>query len=941
MDWSLVTDWLGREGGSVLSWWVLVTLGGAAVWPLLFRVLGGLPDRGYTLARTAGLMLTGFIFWFLGSLGLLKNDPAGMVFAWLVVVVIGWAAFLRWPDRPSVRDWFREHRLLILCTEVLFLLLLFGWAIFRAHEPEIASTEKPMEFMFLNSVRASDTFPPRDAWLSGYAISYYYFGYVIMAMLADLSGVSSGIAFGTMVALIFALAGIGAFGVVYNLVRFRNRHFEAGSVPAGLAAGVLGLCFLILMGNLGTALVDLPYRGYAPVDVGAGYFDFWDVGEREGTVQVAADPAGNPEYGPVDMNQDGVADWNEGAESIDRWGRWWWFRHSRVITDRKLDGSPEPTQPIAEFPQFSFILADLHPHVLALPFAVLAIGLALNLVLAGRSLLRWEYPLYAIWVGGMIFMNSWDAVYIPLLVGAEVLRRLLNNDSGRLTLDDLWGVLRFGLMLGGLTLVFYLPWIISFTSQASGILPNVVYPTPWQQYFLQFGTFLVIVSVFLLSEVLRSRGRFDWQAGIFGVTLTASLFVLLWAGRTLGVWSASERYVRTSVFSLPYNAADSLGDWLPDIFDKRLEALPSELLLLGFIYVVVGRLFARPAAAVTEQGDELNTESVPVRPGRIAPSSACALLLIGAAAVLTFAPDFVYLQDNFAVRINTVFKLYYQGWIMFSIAGAFAVWSVLAGGPDLAGKAKRGLFTNHPLVPVGGALFGVVVILLFTAGMLYPAYAIRGRALVDGQEIMNWNSRERLKQQIDDCEARNRQAERDGLATEVCSTLPPLTLNGAPRQVEQDEYAAIECLSDLEQDRDAVLIEAPCYCGYHPEVGRFSAHTGIPTLMGWGNHEGQWRGRQLPELIDTRVENGARRDRYSDAQDLYTSLDWARVWQVIDRYGIDYIVVGTAERNLVAQLAGEDESRLREYQMGLEKFEQVLLPVCQFGDTTVYRVAPE
>ncbi len=119
MDFSLITDWLGREGGDIISWWLLVTLAGAAAWPLLYRILGGLPDRGYTLARAAGLMLTGFIFWFLGSLGMLENTPGGMVFAWMVVLVIGLVAFFRWDDRPPVRDWLREHSPLIIVTEML------------------------------------------------------------------------------------------------------------------------------------------------------------------------------------------------------------------------------------------------------------------------------------------------------------------------------------------------------------------------------------------------------------------------------------------------------------------------------------------------------------------------------------------------------------------------------------------------------------------------------------------------------------------------------------------------------------------------------------------------------------------------------------------------------------------------------------------------------
>jgi hypothetical protein len=125
--------------------------------------------------------------------------------------------------------------------------------------------------------------------------------------------------------------------------------------------------------------------------------------------------------------------------------------------------------------------------------------------------------------------------------------------------------------------------------------------------------------------------------------------------------------------------------------------------------------------------------------------------------------------------------------------------------------------------------------------------------------------------------------------------------------------------------------------------------------MGWGNHEGQWRGPTLPVLIDTRIEGNQRRDRFSDIQDLYTTQDWDAVWRVIDRYGIDYIVVGSAERTMIGDMAKNESDReatpeqketrrqqlLRDYTLGLDKFAQVLTPACQFGQTTVYRVAPQ
>lgn len=931
MDWSLVVDWLGREGGDVLSWWLLVTLAGAAAWPLVYRVLGGLPDRGYTLARPAGVMLTGFVFWFLASLGLLHNTPGGMAFAWLVVLVVGIAAFARWGDRPPVRAWARENRWLIVVTEVLFLLLLFGWAAFRAHNPEMRSTEKPMEIMFLNGIRNSEVFPPRDPWLSGYAISYYYFGYLIAAMLADLSGVSSGMAFNLTLAMTFALTGTGALGVVANMVRSRGptRRFRAGSVRAALAGGALGLCFLTLIGNLGTALVEFPYRGYAPGLVNAAYFDFWDVEDRAGTVSVPGED-GTLGRVPLDSDGDTVPDWEEKRLPLDEWSFQWGvgWRYSRVVYDRDLNGDPIGVQPITEFPNFSFALADIHPHVLALPFAVLAVGLALNLVLGGRALARTEYPLYAIWAGGMVFMNSWDAIYLPLLVAAEALRRLVRNGTGALNRDDLIGIIRFAVVLGGLTLLFYLPWLISFTSQAGGVLPNVIYPTQWQQFFLQFGTFLVILLVFLIVEMRRAGRAFHWQAGLLGLTFAACAAIVVTAALGVSAWGRDD--VRGAVYAVA-DTSGGLGELVPDVLARRLSGLPSEIVLLLMIYLVVGRLFARPAArSVTEvdvEDREIRDDGVVwVRAITYSPATGFALLLAGTGAVLTFAPDFVYLRDNFAVRINTVFKLYYQGWLVFSLASAFAVWSVLAGGQPAVATSRRAAANPAPSarMKAGRAAFGVAVAALFVAGMAYPVTAMQGRALVD-------TGRMRTQEQIAAC---------DAAAGEVCPEQRPLTLDGVPQMVNSEEYGAIQCLLELGPEPDAVLLEAPGVHAYAPDLSRFSGLTGIPTLIGWQNHEGQWRGESYPRVTDQRLENGQSRNRTVDAQEIYTTQDWDRTWSLIDRYRITYIVVGYAERQMVSELAGGDQGMLREYTMGLEKFAQVLQPVCESGTVTVYRVAP-
>ena len=53
------------------------------------------------------------------------------------------------------------------------------------------------------------------------------------------------------------------------------------------------------------------------------------------------------------------------------------------------------------------------------------------------------------------------------------------------------------------------------------------------------------------------------------------------------------------------------------------------------------------------------------------------IALIG--LLLTFSVEFVYLRDTFGTRMNTVFKFYYQGWVLLNLAGVFGAFYVLRG----------------------------------------------------------------------------------------------------------------------------------------------------------------------------------------------------------------------------------------------------------------------
>src|SRR5512145_2380703 len=247
-----------------LSWYILIAALGLLTFPLGFYLFPALADRGYTFARAFGLLIWGYVFWLLASFRLAQNDIGGLL---LGLVILGGLSAWAWTNcRVEIVDWLRLNRRLILTTEILFLLAFGFMAFVRAANPEIVGTEKPMELMFINGIMNSPMFPPRDLWLSGYSISYYYFGYVMASMLALFTGVPGTLAFNLMVSLIFALSAVGAYGILYNLLAARQMRYPdwrsgvEGSTVEGQSTEkqslsafffpLLGPLFLLLVSNV-------------------------------------------------------------------------------------------------------------------------------------------------------------------------------------------------------------------------------------------------------------------------------------------------------------------------------------------------------------------------------------------------------------------------------------------------------------------------------------------------------------------------------------------------------------------------------------------------------------------------------------------------------------------------------------------------------------------
>ncbi len=915
---SLLFEWISREGQIIFAWWLWISLAGAAVLPLCMRLLSALPDKGYTLARCIGMLLVTTIFWLLGSYGMLDNSTGSLVLSWLLVLLASLGLYHRNGARGTLRDWWRENRMLVVVSELLFIGLFFCWALYRAHHNDILGTEKPMELAFMSATQRSSSFPPADPWMSGYAISYYYLGYVMSAALSMLSGISSTIGFNLTIASQFALTGLAAFGVVYNLVRSRTferlrglaaqrRRNPVSPRASAIATGLLATLLMVLVGNFQMVLIEAPYQTRL---ASKEYLEFWGMKERANFAEGAYEQDPNAVY---TLNS---GEWRD--------NHWWWFISSRVLADYDLAGNLTGTQPIDEFPAFSFLLADNHPHVLALPFVISVIALMLNLLLLSRQPSTAEILLYGVAVGGLAFLNAWDGpIYLVGLAGAEALRRLMNNETGKLAANDWLGIFKFGITLAAIALVAYLPYLIGFRSQASGLLPNLVNPTYLPRFFIMFGPLIIPLTIYLWVESWRGyqTRRLNWR---FGLSTSAILLIVLLG--LMALMGAVFLLSGSGVGSFPnsFGAAEDGATLGRQLLQRRLENASTAVLLVAGIVLVLARLF--PSRRLANYSGE-----VAIRLISYPKATGFALLLIGMGLCLTLIPEFVYLRDNFGVRINTVFKFYYQTWVVWSLAAAYGVYSMLA---------DRGLALPHLILRM---VLALLIALAVTAGLLYSVVGLHHRAWLETGRQRSYESGLYLPpaewqdpiRQVADGEmvapgtilfsriGLNEAAEGDLLRAnnagivsfqgEAVLIQQPLTLDGAEGLLQRDDQNVIYCLSDLIGRDEAVVTEATRQA-YNVHYGRVGTLAGIPILLGWENHERQWRGVTYSSIAGSRSD---------DLRQLYTSTGINEMDAIIARYNIDYILFGSTER--------------QEYgAFGEEKFLDHLPVVCESGESRIF-----
>jgi len=661
------SDIVDRDGWTnklpVLAWLLVVEIIYLAALPLTMFIFRTLPDRGIILARIFGLLAVSYVAWITVSLGWMTFSRLVVYAAVAVVAGLSLAVLaLRWGE---ITVFLKEHWRLLLFGEALFLTAFLGFVLLRHANPDLwhpfRGGEKPMELAYLTSVVRSTTLPPFDPWFAGGYLNYYYWGYFPIASIIRVTGILPTTAFNLAVPLFFALTVTGAYTLVYNLtegVRQRRAGGHVVSLPgvgalpplasgedrtlwrrwawSPVGAALMAGLFTAVAGNL-DGLVQMVQNSWHRVLDGTPFpaFDFW----RSSRMLPVLD----------DIDPNPLAFW----------------------VPEKVDGFTDISFHITEFPFFTFLFADLHAHMMVIPFTLLVIGLGLNLVVGlrdgGRLWTVVSAAALALGLGSLWVVNAWDfPSYLVLTIGLLAMAVYFTRGPAPRKLA-LLAVLATGVV--AVSILAFLPFHQTYETFNSG-LDVSKWRTPVDRFLGIHGLFLFVIASFLLYQARGTLREMVSSVRVRGFVSSVPGFAWLRVCVAVGVLTAAF-----------FGAA---GFWNVTLL----------LVFLTLAGMVAWKIFA------SNDGE---------RPFAIVP-----LALLAMAFFIGIGVDLVRVESDIG-RMNSFFKYYLEIWVLLSIVSAYMLWHLGASG-----------FLRPRLGWRSGAWMAVLAVLIGSS-LIYTALGSRAR----------------------------------------------------------------------------------------------------------------------------------------------------------------------------------------------------------------------
>ncbi len=471
----------------IISWWIHLLLLGIIFIPITSLIFNKFKDKGYIFTKIISLIFISYTIFTAGTLKILNFSFPNLIF---ILVIFGFINLLVFKRNNSIKNLLRDLKFFII-EEIIFLLTLIFWCFIRGNQPDIHGLEKFMDFGMVNSILRTDFFPVNDIWYSGLTINYYYFGHLMTAVIIKLSNVPSYIGYNLMICTLFALTFTSVISLAINL--FNNLKISSKS----LIAGILSASLVALSGNL-TSIYTF-FKAY----VNEHPVPFWKL-----------------EFLPFTFPNN-----------------FWYPNATRFIP-----------YTIHEFPLYSFVVSDLHGHVLDIPVVLFTIAFVFSLFLK-QQIKKIDLLFIGFLAAVMYMTNAWDGLIYTLL-GLIILLYLMFVKDHKIVIKK-ENLINFSINLTSLFMgfvLFSLPFSANFKPFVSGIgvmcapsaLTNLgklgpflfeanhCQKSPIWQLVILYGFFYFFVITFLIFLKSRQKNThtFSDKFILFLILLSTLLIII-------------------------------------------------------------------------------------------------------------------------------------------------------------------------------------------------------------------------------------------------------------------------------------------------------------------------------------------------------------------------------------------------------------------------------
>lgn len=475
------------------TWWLLAGVLGLCAMPLTGRLFQGFADKGWIFSKALAIAVTGFFTWFLVSIKLAAFTTLTCVAVVLIFVVCCIGLFLH-QSRKGIWCMPEGHGDLVFWEEVIFFAAFLMWTYFAGFHPQAYGTEKFMDYGFMEAMMRSTTLPATDLWYSQGKINYYYGGQYFAVFLTKLPVTKVAKTYNLMRTFVAAFAFAMPFSLVYQMVRDRMDGQLTGKkrcVPpmAGLTAGIS----LSLAGN-GHYIV---YRWVLP--------------------------------------------WIQKLQGVESDSSYWFPDATRYIG---YNPYREEDRTIHEFPSYSFVLGDLHAHVVNILFVLLLIGIlyAWMKKMKSQRLDQVDLRTSAFWKREMLspylllaglllgmyqWTNFWDFVIYFVVTGGVMLFGNIVRLGGRIR-KILAVTIVQALELLAVSYLVILPFTIQFDSMVDGV-GIAKYHSYFYQLLVLWGIPVLLVLVFVISLLREKLKQVEHKSlySLMAATDVPDLFALI------------------------------------------------------------------------------------------------------------------------------------------------------------------------------------------------------------------------------------------------------------------------------------------------------------------------------------------------------------------------------------------------------------------------------